>query len=306
MGGETSQREIVWEQTETRPFNELILSWNANRPEDGRLAFLIRVQKEGNWSPWLYYAEWGVFGQMLFKESPEDSFAESNREKIKVKEGLCDGFAIKVIASGGASMSALKTLIASPIDLSELKPARLPEKELESVLLSPVPRQSQITLRHPRYQDLSLPTATSVAINYLLGRKAVDPSDFARQVLDEDFDFYESWVLNCAESAYRLGDGYRVHVERCADFETIHSSLKEGCPVLVGMRGFITGGPRPFYTEHALCLIGYDPGKQKVYCIDTAFPNEASTFVAYPLDQFLTAWAKQGNIACFFKTYKNR
>jgi len=293
------RRELIWESSETPPFNELILTWNAHRPEEGRYSFFISLYQDGHWSPWLYSSEWGDLGQIIFNDAPEDSFAMTYRDGAKPKKGFATGFRIRVLAAEVADLSGIKTVWVNLCNLTEFRPTAL-HQSLDLILLQNVPRQSQITLRHPRSLDLSFPVAMSTALNTLLQRKAIDPVDFSNQVMDNDTDFYESWMLNAAEAAHRLGADYSVHVERLTDFEALHSHLLQGSPVLISMRGSFLGGPRLYHFPHILCVIGYNPDERKVYCIDSGFPNDKSTFVSYRIEDFLKCWNTQKNIACVF------
>ena len=47
------------------PFSELILSWNASRPQKGKFVFWVNI-KHKNWSGWRKIAEWGKDGQKTF------------------------------------------------------------------------------------------------------------------------------------------------------------------------------------------------------------------------------------------------
>ena len=292
------QGEVIWTQPITEPFDELILCWNGDRPKEGRIAFFASVQQDETWSPWLYYAEWGSYGQMLFQDDLPTSIAYSSRGKLCPKKGHCTAFRIQAIASGGASMESIRNFTVSTSDDKQCKAALHPARELESHLLPSVARQSQITLRHPRYQDLSMPTSACIALNTIFGQRLIDPSQFARQVLDENFDDYESWALNCAQIAYHLGDEHLVQIVRCVDFTPIYNALKQGYPSLIAIRGSVQNGPRPFYSEHTICIVGYDSAQQAVLCIDPAFPNDSATFASYPLQSLLSAWFKRGNRAC--------
>ncbi|MDE3046551.1 MAG: C39 family peptidase [Verrucomicrobiota bacterium] len=293
-------REFTWEFPETAPFNELILTWNAKRPSEGRYSFFVSLHQQGQWSPWLYTNEWGDLGQIIFLDAPADSFAASVTDAVKPKQGMADGFRIKVVAAEVDNLSGLQHLWATISNLSEFR-ARPLDRELDLILLPNAPRQSQITLRHPRSLDLSLPTAMSTAMNTILQRKAVNPSEFCEQVIDSDTDFYESWVLNAAEASNQLGSDYAVRVERLADFETLHTYLLNGSPVLIPIRGSLPGGPRLYYMPHILCVIGYNPEERKVYCIDSGFPSDKSTFVSYKIEDFLRCWNNQKNIATVFQ-----
>jgi len=292
--------EIVWEEVETIPFDELILSWNGERPRStGGYGFLVSVRQKEEWSQWLYYAEWDSFGQIVLREDipfiPVE--AQYGIVKTRKKTPLCDGFRIRVFGWGGANLKEMHKLWVAVANLGEFKPSQTPTN-LSSVLLQNVPRQSLITLRHERYGDLAMPTSIATALNCLLGKREVSYLDFADHAKDDDNKGYEYWPLNVAEAYQRLHWG--VHVERLNGFEEIHAELAAARPVVVSMRGFVTGGPRPFYRPHALCVIGYDAEKKKVLCIDPAFPNDRATFAAYDLSDFLRVWAAEKNIACIF------
>lgn len=294
----TESNQVIWEIRKTKEFNEQILSWNGFRPEVGKWIFSISLGKETEWSPWLKYAEWTASGQKTFKCAPEDSFAASYQDTVFPKEGLCDGFRVKVTAEEGAALKGLKSLHSCLSDLEKYTVAPIPS--LPFVLLSNVPRQSQNVLDHPRHRDLCSPTSTSTAINYLLGRKELDPVWFAKEVHDDEFDIYGNWILNTAEAYRHLKGSYRVHVERLSDFSFLHAQLMSGCPVVVSVKGTIEGAPKPYPVGHLICVVGYDPKEQKVYCIDPAFPNNESTFIGYQLNDFLNAWGIRKNLAYVF------
>lgn len=284
--------QAIWEELQTPPFTELILSWNTTRPAAGRFTFFVSVQENSEWSPWLYFGEWGCDGQMLFIDEPEGSNAKVRQGRV-----FCNatGFRVQTIATGGAELNNLMLSVATN--------SPLVEKELptEAVLLPHSQRQSQITLRHPRYADLALPTAMTVAINTILKSKVIDASHFAANVYDGDFDYYESLPLSVAEAGHHLWPQISVHAERLPNFNTLHAHLMAGFPVVALLKGTLTGAPRPFYIPHAVCVIGYDPAAQTVICIDPFFPNDRATQVAYSISDFLTAWKKQNNLSVIFQ-----
>src|SRR6266478_216785 len=51
--------EVVWQQSETLPFNELIVSWNALRPQVGYMTLWVSVKYSNQWSNWHRLAQWG-------------------------------------------------------------------------------------------------------------------------------------------------------------------------------------------------------------------------------------------------------
>lgn len=289
------EKEIVWEQLEVSPYNEAIVSWNGLRPITGKWTLFVSLRQE-EWSPWLKYAEWTPTSQKTFKDSPEDSFAETYQDGANPKTGTCDAIRVKLIAEEGADLSELDSLY---ICLSHLPDHRIIQSPpLFPIFLPNVPRQSQMTLNHPRHRDLCSPTSTTNAINYLLGLSLVDPIFFASKIHDDEFDIYGNWILNTAEVYGRLNGAYRAHVERLQSFEDLYAELYQGRPVVVSVKGTLPGAPQPYRSGHLICIIGYEDSS--VICIDPAFPDNDSTFTRYPLDEFLQAWGRRYNIAYLF------
>lgn len=279
-----SSTEPVWEEKETIPFNELILSWNGLRPAQGKWTFYVSL-KEGEW---LKYAEWGPEGQGTFHSVGE--FAESYQDAVTPKE-LCTSFRVKV---EGEDLSTLRSLTVCVSNLERHaihSPAYLP-----SVLL-PVGGQSQMILNHPRCKDFCSPTATTTALNYLLGNKKIDPVAFAQLSHDDTFDIHGNWILNTAEAYNQTQIG--CHVERLSDFSALHAHLMRGEPVVVSVKGALPGAPKVYSSGHLICIIGFDG--ERVHCIDSAFPDDASTRVSYLLEDFLRAWGVRKNLAYVFR-----
>ncbi len=289
--------EFLWEQTDCDSFDELILSWNGPRPpRKGGYAFFTSLYKDGKWSPWLYTAEWGDRGQMLYQESPLGSFAESARDVVRAKNCSCTGFRIQVFSWTPFADKALNLLV-STFNSKELA-AVTDVEPLESVRLSTPPRISQIGLRHPRYLDLSLPASTAAAIG-LLKNGAIDAYRFCESIYDCEFDFYESWTFNAAEAATYL-DNYDIYATRLPNFGAIHADLMNGNPVTVSVKGYLPGCARPYRFDHMVCIYGYDAEKELVYAIDPGFPNDKASATAFPLREFLQSWSRTGNKACLF------
>lgn len=286
----------TWEELDVKPFQELVLSWNASRPASGRYTFFVSVRQNGEWSPWLYYAEWSSPGQIMFCDRPEPSIAAAYAGVIKPKTGECDAFRIQVLASGGAGLQNFYNLTVCATNPTPVK-AELPELSLESVFLENVPRHSQFSARHPRYNDLSLPTAMTILVNHTLGSKVIQPGDFAERVVDDDTAFYENSSFNIAQASHYLKERAQLELNYLPDFAALHKHLLEGHPVVVFITGWWQGSPRPYRTEHAICIIGYDPEKQKVHALDPGYSNDKATLTSYDLADFLKGWAKQRNKA---------
>lgn len=274
-----------FEKKDTPPFNELILSWNGTRPKKGKWTFWVSLQS----TEWLQYAEWGPDHQRSFQSASH--FAQVDRDVVVATQGCCTHFKVKVEGEDLSTLHRLNVSTAHKAETSIVMPQNLP-----NVLLKNVPRQSQFTLDHPRHKDLCSPTATSTALNCLLGSQVIDPIAFANSSYDAGADIYGNWVLNVAEAYNR--SKISCHVDRLADFTALHAYLVRERPVVVSVQGTIPGAPKTYSAGHLICVIGFD-GK-KVLCIDSGFPANESTFIGYELAAFLKAWGARRNLAYVF------
>src|SRR3989344_128783 len=142
-------------------FDELIVSWNGFRPQEGKWMFWIRLCQEEEWSPWLKYAEWRAASQKTFQDAPEGSFAKTYQDAASPKQGFCNGYQIKVVAEEGADLRELHALFACASNSKE-QPEKPPVENLPFAMLPDLFRQSQMVLDHPRHKDLCSPTSTSI------------------------------------------------------------------------------------------------------------------------------------------------
>lgn len=281
-----TSNQPFWEEQNTIPFDELILSWNGIRPQEGHWTFWVSL-KEGEW---LEYARWGANEQRSFKRGGQ--FAQCYQDVVTAPS-LCTGFRIKVEGDHLCQLHSLTVCLAN-LSCYRLK---IPT-DLAPILLEGVARQSQQLLNHPRAKDLCSPTSITTALNYL-SQKKIDPVDFAFHAHDAEFDLYGNWVLNVAEGYNR--SQIPCHVERLNEFKDLHDHLVKGRPVVVSVKGALPGAAKPSYDAgHLMCVIGY--GEGKVFCIDSAFADHSSTFVQYDLADFLSAWAIRRNLAYVFPT----
>lgn len=279
----------VWEIDGLEPFNEWMMTWNAERPQDQDYEFYVSVKTEG-WSPWMPYAKWGANGQNSFNQQTPDGNVRVYQDALEIKQGRATGF--KVYVNPPIEEMSLHVYTNGDHSVEG-------SKELSAVSL-PLEGLSQIALDHPRAKDLCSPTSTTAAVRYL-GQNEVDPLVFAANVWDRGFDIYGNWVFNAAQAASILGSSWNVWVERLSGFESIHYKLMQGTPVVVSIRGPLKGSASLYAQGHLIAVTGFDATTNRVLCIDPAFPSDAETKVSYDLADFVQAWNRRGRVAyCFF------
>lgn len=288
---------FVWEVQDLKPFQELIVSWEASRPESGHFAIDTSLFVE-TWSSWMPYAEWSANDQRTFGPHVEIP-VRSYQDAVAVSGGQeATGFRIRVSPMEGASLDGFRMLHACTTPAGH--EVRLEGRIAESVNLD-VQGLSQLALSDERRTRLCSPTSTTAVLRYVLKSKDLSVLTFANAVWDSGFDIYGNWILNTAEAANQLGSCHHCWVARLDSFEDILGSLRSGFPVVVSVRGPLKGSALPYESGHLLVIKGFDADRQEVLCMDPAFPEDELTSVAYPLDGFIQAWNRRGGIAYFFQ-----
>lgn len=287
----------VWEQKEMAPFTEMILSWNAKRPRQGEYLIYVKV-KTPTWSPWLLYACWGAEEQTSFHNTTEQAPVRVYQDAVELLAGnQATGFQVKVEANEGASLQDFYSIHVYT-NGKEASSQSFPN-EVDTIQL-PVAGLSQMTLAHVRSKDLCSPTSTASVVRYLSQKKTVDPVSFAQNVWDKNFNIFGNWVLNVAQASHELGPNWHCWVQRLDHFMDIYSQLRQGFPVVVSVRGPLSGSALPYAQGHLITVIGYDVKQRQVICMDPAFPSDEKTLVGYPLSEFVEAWSRRGKIAYLF------
>lgn len=298
---------IIWEQKESIPFTELIMSWNAHRPKQGYYMFYVSVLNN-TWSPWVRFAQWGNNHQRTF--AGDSNFFKVAYSRVIMKNNYKGkGFRVKIAALNGASIFGIHKLYSCLSDLSKFKIFKRCQN-LQSVKLDSVPRQSQKVLDHERTGDLCSPTSVGIVVSYLCSKMKINHNfsnnlphkivEFSRKVHDDGvLQIYGNWMLNTAQAYDSSGSKIFSRVERLNDFLDIYKYLRNKIPVVVSIRG-IKGGATPYANGHLLVVVGWDKEKQNVCCVDPAFPSNSATKISYNINDFLSAWGRSRNLAYVF------
>lgn len=288
-----------WQEENLSPFDELMISWNASRPIEGKFLFYVSV-KIDEWSPWLQYASWGNDGQSSFKSTTDKAPVKVYQDALEILNGKkATAFRIKVVTDGASTLNSIHGLHVY-MNSDKAKESQWVDPDLTSIFLK-VPGLSQMALKHVRHADLCSPTSTTAVTRYLLNDYTIDPLDFAQQSWDAGFDIFGNWVFNVAQASTHLGDAWNCWVERLNGFNDIYTSLKQGAPVIVSVRGPLSGSALPYAQGHLLAVVGYDALHQNVICMDPAFQTDNETHVSYSLSEFIQAWNRRGNVAYIFQ-----
>jgi Peptidase_C39 like family len=289
--------QYTWEQ-DSISFDELIVSWNAMRPQCGRFQISVSVKINGIWSPLYPYASWGNGGQQ--GGNVHDTSIRIKEDILELLNGRqATGFRIVLKAEEGAHLDEFYSLHACASVITTVFSEKMIAFD-HSFDLS-VPLISQMQLHHPRHRDMCSASATAAAVSYLMKIDRLDPVSFALQAHDDAFGILGNWVLNTAQASSILGKHWSCWVERLSGFHDIYNHLKRNIPVVVSVKGPLSGSALPYNQGHLIVVKGYSHQEKHVLCMDPAFAEDKLTEVRYCLNDFLEAWSRRGCIAYIFK-----
>lgn len=277
--------------------DEIVVSWNGNRPSHGALLFQIKVFTT-SWSEWIDYAYLGKKIQYTFKSAANDASVFVDQDEIIILNNQkASKLAVRTFAKDGTDLKCLTSLYVSAIDTQRHQIGFSNFKGVDIDLQ--VPKISQMQLVDHRKQRLCSPTATTAVLNFLSENFKLEPHYFADKVHDKTFDTYGNWILNTAEASSFLKD-LRVFVCHLDSIDLVIDYLSHGYPVIVSVKGPLNGAASGYESGHLMVIKGYHSDNKKLRCMDPAFPNADETSVEYDLDDFLKAWQKRKGVSYIF------
>jgi len=291
---------LVWEGTSRKEFDELIVSWSGDRPQDGSYSIQISVKLLGVWTPWVDYAFWGAKTQYTFKQIQEEVGTRVEQDCFWLQEGdKTREFRIRVGTKNRGSLENFRELHVCLTDRSAQEVDLIARDN--TFLELNCPGLSQMQLSDPRNFRLCSPTSTTAVIRFLSGSNLLSPLDFADRVIDAKFDIYGNWILNTSQASHELGKNWRCFVVKLTSFNQVIDQLEKGCPVVVSVQGPLPGSATPYASGHLLVVKGYDSKNGVVLCMDPAFPSDELTDVRYLLVDFLSAWRRRHGLSYVFE-----
>ena len=93
-----------------------------------------------------------------------------------------------------------------------------------------------------------------------------------------------------AQAFDELGGTTWFTVMRMKSFADLYLHLKKNIPVVVSVRGVLTGAPKEYENGHLMLVVGWDKEKRSVVCHDPAFPANDQVLIYYQLEDFCRAW----------------
>ena len=288
---------VTDEQTSTRPFHDLLISWNSDAPAGTGFVVELSVRSDGDpWSDWLFVGDWGDV-PVLPKTSVcaggkvdtdffrgEEAF---NSARVRVR-AFVNASATKrevVVERLALCFSARKALVVRATE---------PSKSAESKRVLDVPFRSQKTEKPEIAGRICSPTSLAMVLAY----RGVDrPTDVvAARAYDAANDIYGNWPRNI-QAAYSLGvPGY---LTRCVCWSEVEDMIAIGQPVIasIGVKaGQLAGAPYAQTDGHLIVITGFD-AEGNVHVNDPAVSDPLKGKLVYKRADMQTVWLDRGGTA---------
>jgi hypothetical protein len=298
---------LLWSESKTILFNQLVFSWNSKRPGSGYFTFEVQARdtETKKWYKWHEAAHWGNGIQRTLYDNAKQDSVKTSTSYVYVrlelpKNHLADAFRIRVKTKNGAELGLIKQLAVSLSNFSLFSPELAENyytRDYRSITIHAVPVYCQMILDDLRADSMCSPTSLAMLVAYFL-QKDIDPLNFAYKVYDPGLDAYGNWLLNIAHAYEVTGSRAYFSVARLASFAQLYQLLAKKIPVVVSVRGALLGAPKPSYDSgHLLIVVGYDSRTRSVLCHDPAAPDKSSVVRSYNLENFLGAWERSHRLA---------
>jgi len=293
----SNQNIWEWERRTDNPFNELIVSWNAKRPDLGYYTIFVSTFLEA-WTPWYPYAQWGKSEQRSFSPHSLGYPIMFDKDIIRLTETKAKQFRVRVVSSGGGSLKVFHAIHVCASDTTkESDISKPPQGEFVHLNVANV---SQMALKHPQAKSLCSPTSIEAVVRFLCKNNSPDPLTFAKGAWDQGAQIFGNWPLNISQAYTLLEKPWQCWAERLSGFKPVLESLYKKIPVVVSVRGPLLGSALPYDHGHLMVVTGYDPKKNEVLCMDPAFPEDNQTETHYAYADFMAAWQRRGCLAYIF------
>ncbi|MGI5835656.1 MAG: peptidase C39 family protein [Chloroflexota bacterium] len=281
----------VWE-TEF-PFNDAVLSWNAETPKGTLARFDLRVRSGRQWSGWYGMGEWSSQGGRSLGGSA-DALGAVNIDTLKLNQPA-DALQYRVIlkSSTPGETPIVRQISVVYADLSRgLIGPQLSRPEGGARDLD-VPQRSQLDEDPSVARTICSPTSLAMVLQYWGLEKSV--AEVYAGVRDRTTGIYGNWPLN---TAYAGANGFRARVDRFYSVVQLEQEIAAGRPVIVSVAygaGELAGAAAPSTDGHLIVVRGFTADGD-VIVNDPIAPSSRSVRLVYNREQFQKVWLRSGGI----------
>lgn len=276
------------------PFDDVVLSWNADAPEGTSLRFEVRVRGQAEWSGWYAMGEWTHQGGRSISGQSDD-------------RGRVDIDTLKLSSPATALQYRVKMASTSPGSTPLLRQVSLVYADLRRGLSGPsiarpadavrdldVPKHSQLEQDPSVALKICSPTSLAMVLQYWGAGKSVP--EVAAGVRDRATGIFGNWPLN---TAYAGANGFEARVERFYSIEQLEQEIAAGRPAVISIAfgpGELDGSPTRSTDGHLIVVRGFTAEGDAIVN-DPIAPNSESVRLVYKREQLRRIWLRSGGIA---------
>ncbi len=295
------------------PFNEVLLSWNADVSADSAFTVELRVGRrdELGWSPYIYMGDWYT-AEAILPEGERVTKFDGGKVDVDVFRSprRWDRFQYRLRAYSRAAPRSEATLELRRVAVClsdttglplapdesgagarEASPRRWPRRWIGRL---DVPFRSQKEESAEIAARICSPTSVAMVMDYR--GVSVPTTTVARRIYDATHDIYGNWP-RAIQGAYSMGvPGY---LRRFADWSDVAEMLDGGQPLIISIgvkEGQLTGAPYRSTSGHLLVLTGMD-ASGGIHVNDPAAPTQKQGRATYRRDELDEVWLRRGGTA---------
>jgi SepF-like predicted cell division protein (DUF552 family) len=293
----------------TEQYKTLLLSCNADTPQETSLKVEVQVKVNGKWSKWL---NWGNYGAYIKSGSNlsimEDDVASMDEDVLQIKGSQNAATALRyklTLETSKQDVSPSVRMVAASFR-NEAKPiAKLYEisgqQDLSNVdKVLDVPKFSQTVRDKNIAMNICSPTCVAMVMNYY----GIDmtPEESAWGIYDNLGLMFGNWAFNCA---YAGSYGLEAYTDFYNSLDDIKREILNGNPVIASVKyksdesvggelPVLHGAPIDKTEGHLVVVCGFthENGKEYVVVNDPAAKDDNSVNVKYLASEFNNAWVK--------------
>ncbi len=266
------------------PFEDLVVSWNADLTKGSRLEAEAQARVDGKWTAWFRLGVAEPEGGSS-PERQEDAAGWVDADTLKLKRPA-EAFRYRIRLKAGKRPAVLRlaavTVASGPGP--EAPPAFAAGPWVRELALRP---RSQMEEAERFRHDICSPTALAMVLEHWGVRKPT--VDVALQVQDRVSGIFGNWPFNVAAASGWGLEGFVARLESLSDLEL---EIAAGRPVVVSISfgpGELSGAPIKKTRGHLLVVAGFTPDGH-VICLDPASPERRGARRVYDRAQFHKAW----------------
>ena len=275
------------------PFNNAVLSWNADAPAGTSLRFELRVVGDGGWSRWYTMGEWRADGGRSVS-GQSDANGKVDIDTLKLNStATALQYRVEFSSSSAANSPLLRQVSVVYADMRKGLAGPPLGRPAGAVRDLQVPGFSQLEQDPSVALKICSPTSLAMVLQYWGLNKSVP--EVYTGVQDHTTGIYGDWPFN---TAFAGANGFNARVDRFYSIEQLEREIAAGRPAIISISysaGEITGAAAISTDGHLIVVRGFTP-EGDVIVNDPVAPNSRSVRLVYRRDQLSRVWLRSGGI----------